>query len=129
MQVPVIITNIKVPIEWAIVIPITCFDNAFLNAVKGYELKHTVFVIDLHCTFSGYARMEQCGGVEIYKYLKKVFSEKIQVGFFSPVCEKDLKRLKPAICYILKDLPFIECTYEKGKFERDLKKLISKNYP
>ncbi|MCO5233046.1 MAG: hypothetical protein M9888_04860 [Chitinophagales bacterium] len=89
----------------------------------------TVFVIDVHCTFKGVEKMLQQGGVIIYRHLLKQFEkcqDKLKVVFYSPISKDDLVRLKPEN-YVLKLLPFVECKYEDGQFERELHQIILDN--
>lgn len=90
---------------------------------------NTVYVIDVHSTFKEAEKMQQQGGVIIYRYLLKHFEksqDKLKVVFYSPIPKEDLVKLKPEN-YILKLLPFIECKYEDGQFDKELETIISAN--
>lgn len=79
---------------------------------------NTAYVIDVHCTFKGAEKMQQQGGVAIYRHLLKEFDgkqDKLKVVFYSPIPKEDLVKLKPEN-YVLTLLPFVECKYE-GKEE------------
>lgn len=86
---------------------------------------NTVYVIDVHCTFTEAKKMQQQGGVIIYRHLLKIFDgkqEKLKVVFYSPIPKEDLVKLKPEN-YVLSLLPFVECKYErKEEFERALQR-------
>lgn len=88
----------------------------------------TIFIIDVHCTFIKAEKMQQQGGVIIYRHLLKIFEgkqDKLKVIFYSPLTQDQLVSLKPEY-YVLKLLPFIECKYEEGQFEKDLSDEIAK---
>lgn len=90
---------------------------------------NTVYVIDVHCTFKEAEKMQQQGGVIIYRHLLKRFEkcqDKLKVVFYSPICKEDLVKLKPEN-YVLKLLLFIECKYEEGQFESELSQIILDN--
>ena len=89
---------------------------------------NTIFIIDVHCSFKKAEKLQQQGGVIIYRHLLKMFEgkqDKLKVVFYSPISKDDLVKLKPEN-YVLKLLPFIECIYEEGQFERDLSNEITK---
>lgn len=94
-----------------------------------------VFIIDVHCIFDGVKKLQEQGGVIIYRHLLKQFKEcqdKLKVIFYSPIAAKYLVRLKPEN-YVLNLLPLIELfpIDKEGKnwsFEDDLKPFIDENY-
>lgn len=88
-----------------------------------------VFIIDVHCTFKGVEKMQQQGGVSIYRNLLSIFNgnqDKLKVVFYSPIPKDDLVRLNPEN-YVLRLLPFVECKFEGGQFERDLSDQVAYN--
>ena len=89
---------------------------------------NTVYVIDVHCTFKGADKMQQQGGVIIYRYLLHQFKdcqEKLKVVFYSPISREHLAALHPEN-YVLTLLPFVQCAYD-GNFEDSLQKEIDRN--
>lgn len=112
-------------------------DEIALSKEKGIEQLreksvddsgNTIFIIDVHCSFKKAEKLQQQGGVIIYRHLLKMFEgkqDKLKVVFYSPISKDDLVKLKPEN-YVLKLLPFIECIYEEGQFERDLSNEITK---
>lgn len=104
------------------------FDAINLPVKAEHQDGNTVFVIDVHCTFKKAEKMQQQGGVIIYRHLLKIFEgkqDKLKVVFYSPIPQEDLVKLKPEN-YVLKLLPFVECKYEVGQFESDLSAEIAK---
>lgn len=100
-----------------------------INEIRVETSGNIVFVIDVHCTFKGAEKLQQQGGVTIYRHLLQKFNgqqEMLKVVFYSPISQDDLVNLKPEN-YVLKLLPFVECKYEEGQFERELTKIISDN--
>lgn len=96
------------------------FDDAEINNYKNGDF---VFIIDIHCTFNGTEKMQQQGGVFVYRHLLNHFEghqDKLKVVFYSPISSEDLVKLKPEN-YVLELLPFVECKYEEGQFTKDLK--------
>lgn len=81
---------------------------ASLNQIK--KDGNAVFIIDVHCTIKGAEKMQQQGGVIIYRHLLKQFDgnqDKLNVIFYSPISKEDLVKLKPEN-YVLTLLPFVE---------------------
>lgn len=83
-----------------------------------------VYVIDVHCKFKEAEKMQQQGGVIVYRHLLKQFEkcqDKLKVVFYSPISKNDLAALRPEN-YVLTLMPFVECKYEgKEEFEAALK--------
>ena len=111
-----------------------CFNNSIVIDTKNKftglptidSSGNTIFIIDVHCTFKGAEKMQQQGGVIIYRHLLKQFEkcqDKLKVVFYSPIPKDDLVKLKPEN-YVLKLLPFVECNYSEGLFERSLNQII-----
>lgn len=99
--------------------------NEDVNRQKIDTSGNSIFIIDVHCTFTEAKKMQQQGGVIIYRHLLKIFDgkqEKLKVVFYSPIPKEDLVKLKPEN-YVLSLLPFVECKYEsKEEFERALQR-------
>lgn len=105
------------------------FDVAALTVTDEHKKGNTIFIIDVHCTFKGTEKLQQQGGVIIYRHLLKHFDgkqDKLKVVFYSPLNQAELVAIKPEN-YILNLLPFIECKYEEGQFEKELYNIISAN--
>lgn len=102
------------------------FKNKPLSISKD-ETGNTVFVIDVHCTFKGCEKMQEQGGVIIYRHLLKLFEncqDKLKVIFYSPISKDDLVRLRKEN-YVLKLLPFVQLKFEKdGQFSEELAAVI-----
>lgn len=96
-----------------------------LNTILKDE--NTVFVIDVHCTFKGCEKMQEQGGVIIYRHLLKLFEncqDELKVIFYSPISKDDLVKLK-AENYVLKLLPFVQLKFEEnGQFAKELAAVI-----
>lgn len=107
--------------------------NSVEEMLKAVDTSgNTVFVIDVHCVFTKKGRLlklQDLGGVTIYRHLLQKFNGqqgKLKVVFYSPLAQDDLVNLKPEN-YVLRLLPFVECKYEEGQFEKELAKIISDN--
>jgi hypothetical protein len=105
------------------------FDAANLPVTDEHKSGNIIFIIDCHCTFKGAEKIQQQGGVIIYRHLLKLFEgkqDKLKVVFYSPIPKHDLVKLKPEN-YVVKLMPFVECKYEEGQFENELTKIVSDN--
>lgn len=105
---------------------LSIFDSEGKAVARKIDLSgSTTFVIDVHCTFAEAKKMQQQGGIIIYRHLLKIFGgnqEKLKVVFYSPIPKEDLVKLKPEN-YVLSLLPFVECKYEsKEEFEGALQR-------
>ena len=81
----------------------------------------TTFIIDVHCKFKEAEKMQQHGGVIIYRHLLSKFKDcqdKLKVIFYSPISKEDLVKLKPEN-YVLTLLPFVEL-FPKDKDGNDI---------
>ncbi len=90
---------------------------------------NNIFVIDVHCCFSETKKMQDQGGVIIYRHLLNLFKDNqynLKVIFYSPVSKDGLIEISKGENYILNLLPFIDCNYD-GQFEIDLKRLLFAN--
>ena len=86
----------------------------------------SVFLIDVHCTFDESAKMQEQGGVIIYRRLLKLFEgkqDRLKVIFYSPISKDDLIKLKPEN-YILTLLPFVQLKFD-GQFAKELETIIN----
>lgn len=105
------------------------FDAINLPVKTEHQDGNTVFVIDVHCTFKQAEKLQQQGGVIIYRHLLNKFKDcqdKLKVVFYSPIPKEDLVKLKPEN-YVLRLMPFVECKYEgKEQFEGELSAEIAK---
>lgn len=88
--------------------------DASFDVLNFIEAQHkdgsTIFVIDVHCKFKQADKMQQQGGVIVYRNLLKEFAksqDKLKVVFYSPIPKEDLVKLKPEN-YVLALLPFVE---------------------
>jgi len=91
--------------------------------------EENIFIIDVHCCFTEKTKMQDQGGVTIYRLLLNVFKEnqdKLRVIFYSPISQDSLVVISKGENYILKLHPFIDCNYD-GQFERDLKTILTAN--
>lgn len=109
-----------------------------LSIDEKYKNGDFVFIIDVHCAFKESERMQQQGGVTIYRHLLKQFKDcqdKLKVIFYSPISSEQLISLRPEN-YVLKLLPVVELFPEKDEdgniidnwdFEEALKTKINDN--
>lgn len=97
-------------------------DAGSLPVSDTYKDGNTIFIIDVHCIIKGIEKLQNQGGIFIYRCLLKIFEGKqdlLKVIFFSPIPKDDLVKLKPEN-YVLSLLPFVECKYEENQFDADL---------
>lgn len=101
--------------------------NELLKKINQDE--SNIFIIDVHCCFNEKSKMQDQGGVTIYRQLLNIFKgnqDKLKVILYSPISQDGLVAISKGENYILNLLPFIDCNYD-GQFEIDLKKILTAN--